>query len=98
MFDRSHSRFELAIIERLATRAHVLYQKTERNLLGDLQSSLDFIHRLDPVGTIGRGHVHRRGACASPFVISEHGRMNGMERDSAGAKPVRDFANVLLAI
>src|SRR5215475_5352815 len=59
MLDRSHGRFELLLAKVFVWRAQVLNQKPERNLLGDLQRALDFVHRLNTASAVCGRNVHR---------------------------------------
>ncbi len=79
-------------------RAHVLHQKTERNLFGDFERALDLIHGLDAAGAVGGRDVDGRSTGASPFVIGIERRVDRIQRNPACSKPVRDFPHVLLAV
>src|SRR5579863_2422462 len=48
MLDGGHRRFKLFLAETLVGRAEVLNQKAERNLLRNLESTLDLVHGFDP--------------------------------------------------
>src|SRR6266513_1049833 len=76
----------------------MLDQKTKRDLFGDFQRSLDLIHGRDALSPVGGSYVHRRSAGSSHFVIGEHGRVNGMQRNAAGAEPIRNFTDMLPAV
>src|SRR5215469_311387 len=71
VLDGGHGGFEFAIVERLVGRAQVLHEVAERDLLGDFEGALDLVHSLDPAGPVGGGDIDRRGAGASPFVVTE---------------------------
>ena len=76
----------------------MLHQEAKRNLLGDFEGALDFVHGLDAAGAVGGGNVHRRRAGASPFVVGVQRRVHRVQRDAAGPEPVGDLADVLLAV
>ena len=67
-------------------------------MLRHFGGAFDFVHRLNSGRAISGCDVDRRRAAASPFVIGIERRMDRMQWNSAGAKPVRDFTEVLLAV
>src|ERR1700746_1588591 len=76
----------------------MLYQEAKRNLLGDFESPLDFIHGFDASCAIGGSHVDRRSAGAPELVVPKQGSVHGVQGNPAGAKPVGDLAHVMLAV
>ena len=98
VFNRSHSRLELLVAETFIRRSQMLHQKAERNLLGNFESALDFIHRLDSRSAIDGCHIHRWRACAAPLVVREKWRVNRVEWNPAALEPLRNFLDVRLAV
>src|SRR5438270_5856669 len=98
MLNRSHRRFKLPLIKRFVGHTDVLDQKSEGNMLRHFDGTLDLVHCFNAGGAISGRDVDRRRAAASPFVVGIERRMNRMQWNSAGAKPVRDFTDVLLAV
>ena len=98
MLNGSHRRLDLPLIERLAAGTQVLYQESKGNLLGDLKSTLDFIHRLNTACSVSGRDIDRGSPRASPLVIRVHGRMHRIERHATGPEPICDLAHMLLAV
>ena len=76
----------------------MLYQKTKRNLLRDLQGTLDLIHRLNATRTVSRGNVHRRRSRASPLIVGIQRRVHRVQRHPTPPEPLGNFFNVSLAV
>src|SRR5271157_3381359 len=98
MLEGTYRRLLLVLIGLFLAYSDVLHQKLERQLLSHLNRALDFIHGGDAMQLLDRRDIDGRSAAASPFFIGMHGRVQRVEANSGAAKPVTDFANMLLVI
>ena len=69
--------------------AQMLDQEAKRNLLGDFQRALDFVHGFDAAGAVGRCDVDGRRAGASPLVVGVQRRVHRVQRNAAGRETSR---------
>src|ERR1041385_9085619 len=84
MLNRRHGRLEFALVKCFVRPSEMLHQEAKRNLLGNFERTLDFVHCLDPSRTVGRGDIDRRRTGSAKFIIGEQGRMHRVQRNSAG--------------
>src|SRR5690242_11250778 len=98
MFDGGHCRFEFLVAEGLVRSAQMLNEKSERNLLGNLERALALIHSFDSGSAVGGTDVERRCACTPPLVIGVKRRMNRIQRNAAAAEPFGNLFDMRLAV
>src|SRR5947208_16261623 len=98
VLNRGHRRLEFALVESFIRGPQVLNEKTKWNLFGYLESALDLVHRLDAASPVRGSHIHGGRSGATELVVAIERRVHGVQRNTGRAKPVGEFANVLLAV